>query len=152
MSLFGILLKGLSVTCLVTMTACLAAPAKAEPARMQNQDSKASPECPEPTSLPAEPGWELATATFSAERSGEVVIVRAHGMNPTPNFSMQFIRQSDGTISLYRKRPGGMQMQVLTGFSVCAKLKDRGAVESIVIRDRQGEHSVKVQPGNATGK
>ncbi len=152
MSLFGIWLKGAGVTCLLTMTACLAAPGNDELTRMQNQDSKKSTDCPEPALPPTDSGWELGTGTFTAERSGGVVIVRAHGMNPTPNFVVQFIRKADGTMSLYRKRPGGMQMQVLTGFAVCATLKDRGAAESVVIRDRQGEHSVKVVPGNGTGK
>ena len=137
----------------VMMTACLAGPVQTEIVPMQNQDSKNNTaECPAPAALPAEPGWELAPGAFSAERNGDSVVVRATGMNPTPNFSVQFILLADGKLALYRKRPGGMQLQVLTGFSVCATLKNKKGVDSIVIRDRQGEHAVKVEAGKGAGK
>jgi hypothetical protein len=137
--------------CALAFTACQATPAeKIEPRADSLPKMKSTNDCPEPAVLADRTGWELASGSYKAERAGEDIIVRANGMNPTPNFEVQFVREKDGTLALYRKRPGGMQMQVMVGFNVCAKIKKASATDTMTLRDATGVQKVKVEA--AAGK
>ena len=108
-----------------------------------------SNDCPEPAALENPRDWQLASGNYSAEQSGDAVIVRASGGNPTPNYKMRFVLEKENRLVLYRQRPGGIQLQVMTGFAVCTKFKPPGGVDTIVVRDAQGEHTVRVEKPKA---
>jgi hypothetical protein len=105
--------------------------------------------CPEPAALENPKEWQLASGDYSAEQSGDMIIVRAHGSNPTPNFKMRFVLEKGNRLVLYRQRPAGMQLQVMKGFAVCTKFKPAETLESITVRDAQGDHAIKIEKANS---
>jgi len=105
--------------------------------------------CPPANTLPANSGWELAAASYSALQAGDTVTVTATGQNRTGGFKVQFAREPmkifPPKFAFYQKPPKGLATQAITPFTVCVSFKAMQSMGAIAVRDSKGEHRVAVE-------
>ncbi|MCA9704873.1 MAG: hypothetical protein KDK70_03370 [Myxococcales bacterium] len=91
----------------------------------------------------------LWTGRYRAQQQGDKVVVFAEGQAPTPNTKvwLQFgpERIFPPIIELWQQPPPGLQIQLMTPFSVHTSFVSEPALETVMVRDAEGRHAVAVE-------
>jgi hypothetical protein len=100
---------------------------------------------------------ELGRGKYQAKQVGDEIIVTASGDTPTPNYKVWLgigpERCFPPVIELWWMPPPGMQIQLLTPFSVHLTFNAGGQrIDKIDVRDADGMHEVEVEQGEQPGE
>jgi len=91
----------------------------------------------------------LGTGQYRAQQQGSTVVVFAEGETPTPNTKawLQFgpERIFPPIIELWFQPPSGVQIQLMTPFSVHTSFVSERPLETVKVRDAKGTHEVAVE-------
>ncbi len=114
------------------------------PASLQTKNAK--PKAP----MTSEPSnTELCSATYRAEQISGHVVVIASGSHNTGGFKTFFVQSTHQTsppaFTLWHVKPTGMVTQALTPFDFAVGFAAKHLVESVVVHDASGKHSVPVE-------
>jgi hypothetical protein len=103
-------------------------------------------DCPPPSVLADDTGWGAAPrAMYRAQRHGDSVVVHAEGEHPTAGWKILFAQKSASELALRSKPPEGISAQVMTPFSICARIPAAGVGDRVTVIDATGAVAVPVR-------